>query len=227
MLIDSSLSQLLSDSPVSKSPMTSSPEAFLGLTPDWWSAVATSVGALATFFAVLVALAIPILQWRKDRQREERLQAEKISVWFSDEDDVSDPANLEENFLNEILCPFVVNNASTQPIYDMVVEVVGLQGAIRRTAIGDTIENNEQYMFYYDTIPPGQTKARIDTGGGGMGIRHALEVAFTDVAGTHWVRSGNGILRASRVDAVDLFGLSRPLSVRADRFLPRATKPNA
>lgn len=60
------------------------------------------------------------------------------------------------------------------------------------------------------TVPPGRTTAYLPWGGGDMYKRPGVEIAFTDSAGRHWIRRGDGKLESSKKDAIDHYGLPMP-----------------
>jgi hypothetical protein len=101
-----------------------------------------------------------------------------------------------------------MHNASNQLIYDVVAEV--LLG--RKTAVNDTEERNIESGAMVGSVPPGGFTARIDTGGGALGRRHMIELAFQDAAGRYWLRRGNGKLERVKKHPLDLFNIPRPAS---------------
>jgi hypothetical protein len=105
-----------------------------------------------------------------------------------------------------------LRNASDRLIYDVIAEIVAVQGAMRETAVGDTEDRNREFGALVGTLPPGELTTRIGTAGGGMFIRYAVEIAFQDAAGRFWRRRGNGQLLPENQHPLDLYGISRPSS---------------
>src|SRR5262249_35855487 len=103
-----------------------------------------------------------------------------------------------------------VSNASKQLIYDLIAQVVSVQGAFRDTAVGKPEQQNREFGALVGNVPPGETSTRINTGGGGMHLRFSVEIAFQDAAGRYWVRRGNGTLEPTDKHPLDLYNISRP-----------------
>jgi hypothetical protein len=105
-----------------------------------------------------------------------------------------------------------IRNASDSLIYDLIAEVVSVQGSFRRTAVGDSEETNLSLGARVGTVPPGETRTRISTGGAaGMHKRFAVEFAFVDAAGRRWLRRADGSLDQVEKHPIDLYRLSRPV----------------
>ena len=96
--------------------------------------------------------------------------------------------------------------------YDVIAEVVTVQGSFRRTAVGENDERNREYGAMIGNVPPGEYTTRINYGGGGMHKRFSIELAFQDAAGRYWLRRGNGKLEKIKKHPVDLYNLSQPVS---------------
>jgi hypothetical protein len=154
---------------------------------DWISAIGSIGGAVATSAAVVTALWLAGKQDRASTRRQEREQAEKITAWYID---FAGPQPIPGRLMTGIR----IKNASDQVVYDLVAQVVGLQGSFRRTAVGDTAERNYEYGAPVGNIPPGEVDSFIDGSGGGMHRRFGVEFAFQDAAGRFWLRRGNGTL---------------------------------
>ena len=100
----------------------------------------------------------------------------------------------------------VVQNASHQSIYLLVVSLVSVQGAFRDTAVGSS-----GFQATVGQAPPGRLDVAIPSSGHGMYIKLGVEIAFRDAAGVCWLRHGDGGLEES-VDSVTLYKLSQPVS---------------
>jgi hypothetical protein len=68
-----------------------------------------------------------------------------------------------------------------------------------------------EYGALIGNVPPGEINSRINTGGGGMHIRHAIEIAFRDAAGRFWLRHGNGTLEEVTKHPLDLYNIEIPV----------------
>lgn len=170
--------------------MNSSPQTILVLSADWWSAI-------GTIAAVVVALVLAGKQSRDTLRRERQIQAEKITAWL--------------DFSTQVSVRLRVRNASDQLIYDLVAQAVSVQGAFRTTAVLDTEERNREFGALIGNVPPGETVSEINTGGGGMHLRFAVEIAFRDAAGRFWLREGDGTIKEVKQHPLDLYNLSRPV----------------
>jgi hypothetical protein len=105
-----------------------------------------------------------------------------------------------------------VANSSNQIVYDLIAQIVLVQGAGRSTAVGDTPKRNFEWSARVGNVPPGVLTTRIVYPGAGMHKRLAVEIAFQDAGGRYWLRQGNGILKRVEKHPIDLFGLSRPVT---------------
>ena len=167
---------------------------------DYVQKLAPAASALGTIAAVVTSL---YLAGRQGRDRRER-QAEQITAWFVDYDG-------EQDRTDRIYTGLRVSNASTQAVYDLIAQTVGIEGSVRKTAVGDTEERNREHGALIGTVPPGLLTTRINAGSHGMHRRFGVEIAFQDAAGQHWIRGATGLLREADKHPVDLFNLSRPV----------------
>jgi hypothetical protein len=131
--------------------------------------------------------------------------AEHVTAWLIPYDRKQDNPNIVYEGVR-------LKNATDQVIYDVIAEIVAVQGAGRKTAVGDSEERNREWGALVGNLPPGETTARIGTNGGGMHIRYAVELAFQDATGRFWLRHGNGLLEQVGKHPLDLYGISRPVS---------------
>ncbi len=159
-------------------------------TADWL----TAYGTLLLF---VVALAV----WASDLWAKRRAsawdQAEQISAWEEGELDTEGP-NAVVALLNE----------SRNPVYHVVVTLVLMQGSGAR----DGRQAPEGYQRHLRVLPPGKLYTLTRGDYGGMSRRPAVEVAFTDQAGRHWLRNGEGALRRLKTSPEDHYGLDRPIA---------------
>jgi hypothetical protein len=165
------------------------------LTADWLT-------AFGTCGAVIVSLWIAGREARKRRKLEERQQAEQVTAWFV--------RNEEEQEGDKIYRGLCVRNASNQMVYDVIAQVVSLQGSFRKSAVSDT--RNTEFAALVGNVPPGETLSRINYGGGGMHKRFGIELAFQDAANRYWLRHGNGMLKKMNRHPIDLYKIDRPVS---------------
>lgn len=192
----------------------------------WFGAIATLLGAIGTVTAVFVAInnskqarAASIeaqetaeaarrdtLDFRREEaQRKLRAQADQICAWIHD------------SHLDQV----ALLNSSDQPVYNVLVYSVWVQGAAWRT--GEEAErhfaNSENpaariaaIRSMLQVVPPG--KFRLRQGFSGQAImqgRPGIEVAFTDMTGHHWVRRASGDMERLDAAPFDHYGIGRPL----------------
>jgi hypothetical protein len=161
--------------------------------------------AIGTFGAVVTSLYFAARDSRRKRKHDERQQAEKVTAWFV-------PYEGEQDSPNKLYDGLRIRNASNELVYDLIAQVVGVQGSFRKTAVGDTEERNNEFGAKVGNVPPGDYTTRIDNSGGGMHRRFWIELAFQDAAGRFWVREGNGILKRVKKHPVELYNIGRPVS---------------
>lgn len=162
------------------------------------SSIGTLIAAIGTIGAFIVAF-IQISIERKARLKKEqqernikhRAQAELISSWISNEDLTK--ANIS-----------IMNN-SHAPVYHLIVNIVSdgsSKGAGKKTM--------EDYRAKVRVIPPGISETKVSVFYHGMSYQSAIEVAFTDSFGNHWVRDGCGKLDEIDVSPEMYYGISLP-----------------
>jgi hypothetical protein len=181
--------------------------------PNWsevpWGTVIT--GVVAVYGAVLSTTNL-IVQQRRDRLtagEAQRRQAEQVTGWLVRDYDGPEVPDI-------IISGLVLQNGSSQPVYDLIASIVTVHGAGPRTRVGfgkrvtDDPRSPFTYLKLFTLLPPGQTKTRIQHPGSGMGLRCGVELVFQDVAGCYWLRQGNGILKQVSQHPVDLYDLPQP-----------------
>jgi hypothetical protein len=167
------------------------------------------LGDLATWFGsvgVVGTLAAALFQIRTERlrrheaeereqQRSRRQQAERVAGWPGGR--ASGPH----------LTPLVLLNRSDQPVYEVVVTLVMVQGGGPRRS-EDVVPS--EFRRTLAILPPGRWAVEVAGGWAGMSRRPGVEVAFTDRAGVQWIRRAMGALDEIRKAPIDYYGLSRP-----------------
>ena len=104
-------------------------------------------------------------------------------------------------------------NASPEPVYNVVVGIVFIQGAAPRTTeeLMKVRLREGDYQGVPTTtlnvLPPGKSRAWIHGSGwtSFMAARAGAEIAFTDRAGVHWIRRANGMLTELPLDPLQYF----------------------
>ena len=137
---------------------------------DWsksrWAFV---VGVVASLVGILVG-ALALFESAEDRTtrkvQEHRAQAKQVTTWFErglDERSGTDGEN-------------VVQNASSQPVYDLVTNL------IRGTEAGVAI--NPEHRAVLSVVPPGTWEVPVPMGWGSTNDEPGAEIGFTDRFGS-------------------------------------------
>lgn len=168
--------------------------------------LATWLASVGTIGAVWLAL-WQVLNEKKERvNREIRSQAERISAWYAG---TKEGAHLATATRIELL------NSSNEPVYEVVVGLVFIQGAAPRSGEEWQCMGNTSIMGGFGKVlgalPPGQWIVRVPGGWANMFARPGAEIAFTDRSGLHWVRRATGKLERLPTNAVDYYKISRPV----------------
>jgi len=141
---------------------------------------------------------------RVAREQALRSQAQLISGWYGEHVEGSDQDQTGRDWL-------VVLNGSSEPVYEAVATLVFIQGTgPRRGEAYPADPPLEDYRSTMALIPPGRWRTTIKSGWGHMQAQPAVEVAFTDRAGNHWIRRATGALDSIPTNGVDYYGLIRP-----------------
>ncbi len=148
-----------------------------------------AIAALATVLAVCVALYDSRQAKRMHDEDLKRSQATKVSCWFEEAESCEQTPQDNRYVWKNV----VLQNGSNAPVYNVIVTCVGVQGA-GPSAKGEENGLDYPYRRCIGTLPPGRWRQWLPTGGGGMHVVLAPEVAFTDARGASWVRRGNGTL---------------------------------
>ena len=149
---------------------------------------------------------------REEQEAEERhlAQARRIAAVLGPEER---PAKGQPDILGRTGIDLI--NSSPEPVYRLVVAIVDIQGAGTARTIEGWLEYRDRERETYrpglasapittvSILPGGTCRAWINgVWGGGLGVRHGAEVAFTDRAGSHWVRRATGQLEELAADPI-------------------------
>lgn len=139
----------------------------------------------------------------KRTQDEERQQAVKVAAWHEYRADVV----TEE--LGDASYHLIMLNTSDEPVYDVVLTIVGLQGTGPK--VGEDVDRNDwAARRHFGVLPPGRYVVGFGGGWSHLGFRPGAEIAFTDRNGKHWLRRANGPLRSIAADARRYYKLEGP-----------------
>lgn len=168
----------------------------IGNWAEWAAAIFTGGAIFTALYQVRNERNVRLEEQKADTERKKRYQAEHVSAWY--------PREIEAP-----LTWAAVQNHATEPVFQVVVSVVGIQGA--GPPQKSPIMDNYPYRAFLSCLPSGRYYIRIPHGGGGMMKRFGLEVAFSDAAGRHWIRYGTGALESLPVDAPTYYQVRRPI----------------
>ena len=178
--------------------MVATAEIHLGDLPTWLAALGT-VGALG---AALWQISTERKRRheREEQQREERhlAQARLIAAVIGPEEQSGGRTVSARTGIDLI-------NGSPEPVYRLVVAIVNIQGAGMST-IEQWIESWDRDekvpgvppIMTVSILPSGTYRVWVDFFGWGTGA----EVAFTDRAGSHWIRHASGQLEELAEDPI-------------------------
>jgi hypothetical protein len=167
---------------------------------------ATWASAAGSFAAVVVALGLAFRDSLRQRWRDRRWQAERVTAWIVGAVPSADPSTM--------LLRVDVGNASEQSVYQVIVSLVAVQGAWRR----DAKEGGYEYRSFLWQVAPGRRSTQVSFAGHGMSLRFGVEVAFQDAAGNNWRRLADGKLQAIDTNPVEYYNLSRPVGWEDNTF---------
>lgn len=135
----------------------------------------------------------------KNHEEEERSQAVLVSAWINPNvnrcrDDVVNSQSV-----------IIVNNAGSQPVYDVVITAGAIQGAAPSVLTGDDV------AVPVGTLPPGQYEICVPMPSPGMHTRFNAAIGFTDTYGQSWIRDAAGKLSKVKKRPYEYFDLSLPI----------------
>jgi hypothetical protein len=170
----------------------------LGDVPTWLAGVGT-VGTLVTaLWQIGNERERRIAQEQKDREESRREQARRIASWPGPTPPTGSEASID------------LVNGSDEPVYNVVVGFVFVQGAgaPRRLEDWKRIDAQPSALTPWTTaaiLVPGRWRVRVPPADFAMGFRLSSEVGFTDRAGASWVRRGSGTLEELPRDPLAYF----------------------
>lgn len=164
-----------------------------------------AAGALAEWAAAVLTVATLLTglwQIHTDRRQrlevERRAQARTVAAWLTGHDLPSGRTWV------------AVSNASTEPVFQVVMTLIGIYGALPRS--GREVDPVRwRFRSYLGVLPPGNFFVAIPWGGGGMHMHFAIEIGFTDAGSQHWVRLGTGELKRVNLPMVKYYKLPEPV----------------
>jgi len=160
----------------------------------WLGDIATWVSGIGIVSTFIIGF-IQINNERKIRKEKERKeQAERISSFIIKET----PSKTTIALLN----------LSSEPIYEVIVSISAFQGPNNAPIHA----LSRQYTSFLSVVPPGKSFTSVDGNYHELAFHPAIEIAFKDVKGKNWVRTGRGILREIGKTPVEYYQLHRPLS---------------
>lgn len=168
--------------------------------------VIQAIIGVATVIAVAIALYQTYLSKKTRKEEIKRHQPTRISSWYEAAADTSSRP-VDNRFAWRSVA---LRNESESPVYNVIITCVGFQGA-GPFHNGEDNEGDYPYRRCIGTLPPGLWFTWLPTGGSGMHIVTATEVAFTDANGLSWVRRGNGKLEEIESDPTSFYNLPLPI----------------
>lgn len=158
----------------------------------WLGDLATWVSGIGIISTFIIGF-IQINNERKIRkEKERREQAERISAFIFKET----PAKTTIALLN----------LSSEPIYEVIVSIAAFQV----TNVSSIKKVSSQYTSFLSVVPPGKSFTTVSGGYHEMAFHPSIEIAFRDVKGKNWVRTGRGMLKEIEKSPVDYYKLHRP-----------------
>ena len=167
---------------------------------EWFGAYGTWAAVVVGLAAVVVALVVYITDVRAKRHAEEWAQAEQISAW--EEGEIARDTTMD--------AVIALLNASTNPVHRVVVTLVIFKGGLGPSRDGR--EANRDFQTYLRILPPGKHYTLTAGDYHGMMSQPAVEVAFTDKGGKHWLRDGDGKLVRLMESPAEHYKLDLPLT---------------
>jgi hypothetical protein len=205
-----------------------------GDVPTWVAAVGTVGAFIAAFIQIGTERRRRLAREEQDRLEARRTQARLVSAVLGPiehpypEPDLDHPSVADRNAarLNRGRTGVDLLNSSQEPMYLLVVGLVFIQGAGGPRTIKAYLEMRERGVVHgprsvttASMLAPGRHRVWIrgDLHGSVMGGRLAVEVAFTDCDGVHWIRRASGQLEElpeAPLDYFNQYGLYGPYELQ-------------
>ena len=173
---------------------------------DIASIIIQAVAATATAFGVWLSLHQIRSAKKVELEKRERAQAEVVAAWMEIAH-ADESLNRDERYMWEYVC---LNNASSAPVYEVIITCVGVQGAGPKRK-GEEYDGSFDCRAFVGVLPPGSWSIWLPTYGRGMGIVLSVEIAFRDSSGISWVRRANGELNRLDRDPAQFYGIGQPI----------------
>jgi hypothetical protein len=200
---------------------------------DWWNAfqgwyvwewkgwvALAAIGTVGALGAALIQIGSERRrrhkQEEKDRVERHRAQARLIAAMVGP---IERPLEPTPSVANRGRTAIDLVNGSAEPVYQLVVGIVCIQGTCPESLerfLQFQKQRNEQEPGSFLTVPittvsilPHGTFRVWISGTGWSGVlsgRAGAEIAFTDRAGSHWIRRANGQLEELPKGPFDYFG---------------------
>ena len=158
----------------------------LGDVGTWFA----SIGTVGTLLFTLIGLSHERI---RRHSLEKKAQASHISAWVASEENGK--------------AWLAVLNQSKDPIYEVVLSIVSFNES--ESASGK--HTPSEYRDYLSVVPPNKHYGCVESNYHGMGFHPTVEIAFKDINGQCWLRTGNGTLKEIPVAPVDYYHLALPI----------------
>lgn len=178
-----------------------------GDVPAWIASVGTVAAISVALFQIRTERKLRQKAERADRIERHKAQARLISAMPGP----TEPEEGQDPLAGRSAVDCI--NASSEPIYNVVLGIVFIQGAAPRTTedmLKLRLGSGEVASVPTTTLnmlPPGRSRAWI-LGTHWTSVlagRAGAEIAFTDRAGSHWIRRATGGLDELPVDPLEYF----------------------
>jgi len=93
-------------------------------------------------------------------------------------------------------------------VYEVIVSIAAFQGP----SSSRPIKASRQYASFLSVVPPGKSFTSVDGSYHEIAFHPAIEIAFRDVRGKNWLRSGRGALKDIGKSPMDYYKFLRPLN---------------
>jgi hypothetical protein len=161
---------------------------------SWLGDIATWVSGLGILATFIIGF-VQINNERKFRkQKERREQAERISAFIFKE--------------TSSRTTVALLNLSSEPIYEVIVSI----SVFDTSSASRPVADSRQYTSFLSVVPPGKSFTHVDGSYHGMSFHPSIEIAFKDVKGKNWIRTGRGVLKEISKSPVSYYKLHHQLT---------------